>query len=352
MGEIGRGMIVMGILVEPTGSRRLFLRWLTGGAAALATCAARAERYVPSVALKPGEFVWKPELAPGGAVVMIVSLPEQLVHVYRGGVEIGISTCSTGKPGHRTPTGVFKILEKEKKHTSSIYKGAQMPNMERLTWTGIALHAGHLPGYPASHGCVRLPLKFSALLYEVTHLGVVVIIADERTQPANVVHPGPLLSAVAEAEARAVADQIAKKKPHGAWDAEVRYPVTSVVVSRADGKAFLTKDGRLEGAYPVSFRSPKAPIGTHAYSLVGPAADGSGLVWLAVGTGKSKSEAHIVKWGGEEAMRRVVFRDEARARQIAASFHPGSTLLITDASAPSRTRSTPSNFAVIASEPG
>jgi hypothetical protein len=313
---------------------------------------AAAERYVSNVALKPGEFVWKPEASPSGAVVMIVSLPEQLVHVYRGGVEIGVSTCSTGKPGHRTPTGLFKILEKERRHTSSIYKGAQMPNMERLTWTGIALHAGNLPGYPASHGCVRLPLKFSALLYEVTHLGVAVIIADERTQPASVVHPGPILSAVAEAEVRALTGEIAAKKPHGPWDAVVRYPVTSVVISRKDGRAYVMKDRRLEAAYPVSFRMPGKPLGTHAYSLVGPAADGSGLVWLAVGTGKSKSEAHIVRWNGEEVMRRIVFRDEARARQIAARFHPGSTLLITDAPAPPSSRATPGQFAVIASEPG
>ncbi len=338
------------VLSTTVPTRRAALGLIVGSAAWLSSGAATAERFVADRKLKPGEYVWQPERSPSGSVVMIVSLPEQLVHVYRNGVEIGISTCSTGRPGHRTPTGIFTILEKERRHVSSIYKGAQMPNMERLTWTGIALHAGNLPGYPASHGCIRLPLKFSALLYEVTHLGVTVIIADERTQPNSVVHPGLMLPRAAEVEARAVVDHVGSKRAHGAWDAEVHYPVASVVVSRADGKAYVTRDGRLLGAYPVAFRNPAQPIGTHVYSLLGPAADGSGLTWLAFGIGKSRKDAHIVKWQGDASMRRIVFRDERRAMEIARSFHPGTTLLLTDASAPPVTRSTPRGFSVIASE--
>jgi lipoprotein-anchoring transpeptidase ErfK/SrfK len=105
--------------------------------------------------LKTGDYVWKPAASPAGPVVIIVSIPEQTLYVYRNGVRIGRSTVSTGKSGHRTPTGVFTILQKNEKHTSSIYKGASMPYMQRLTWTGVALHAGNLPGYPASHGCVQ-----------------------------------------------------------------------------------------------------------------------------------------------------------------------------------------------------
>src|SRR3954468_23369998 len=119
-------------------------------------------------ALKPGEFVWRPEISPRGPVVVVVSLPEQLVHVYRNGVAIGVSTCSTGKPGNRTPTGVFTILQKRQEHYSSTYNNAAMPNMQRLTWRGVALHAGNLPGYPASHGCIRLPTSFSKMLFSVT----------------------------------------------------------------------------------------------------------------------------------------------------------------------------------------
>lgn len=97
-------------------------------------------------ALQPGEFTWHPERQPFGPVSVVVSLDEQRVHVYRNGVRIAVSTCSTGKPGHETPTGVFVVLQKDRDHRSSTYNNAPMPNMNRLTWGGIALHAGNLPG--------------------------------------------------------------------------------------------------------------------------------------------------------------------------------------------------------------
>ncbi len=312
--------------------------------------AAQAARYASDTPLKPGEFIWKPEASPDGPVVLIVSIPEQRLHVYRGGVEIGVSTCSTGRPGHRTPTGVFTILEKQRAHVSSIYKGAQMPNMERLTWGGIAIHAGNLPGYPASHGRIRLPMKFSALLYEVTHVGVVVIIADERTQPESVVHPGLMLSSVAEIEARRLAEVVAKKPRPGDWETSVKYPVSSVLVSRTDGKAYVTHDGRLIGAYPARIAERSKRIGTHVYTLLGPSADGGSLLWMAFGIGKSPREAHIVKWQGDAALGRVSLQD-LQARDVAQAFHPGTTLMLTDAPAPVATRATGKGFSVIASEP-
>jgi lipoprotein-anchoring transpeptidase ErfK/SrfK len=122
----------------------------------------------PTEKFKPGEFIWEPELAPDGPVLIVVSVPDQVAYVYRNGVRIARTSVSTGRPGHPTPVGVFNILKKESKHVSTIYKGAEMPFMERLTWTGIALQAGQLPGYPDSHGCVRLPLEFAKLLYGVT----------------------------------------------------------------------------------------------------------------------------------------------------------------------------------------
>jgi hypothetical protein len=105
--------------------------------------------------LKPGGFTWHPERAPSGPVAIIVSVPKQRVYVYRNGILIGVSTCSTGKKGFETPTGVFTVLEKAEEHYSKEFDDAPMPFMERLTWQGVALHAGKLPGYPASHGCVR-----------------------------------------------------------------------------------------------------------------------------------------------------------------------------------------------------
>src|SRR6266550_5482685 len=130
---------------------------------------------------KPGDYIWHQEVSPAGPVVIIVSLPDQVMYVYRDGVRIGRSTVSTGKPGKRTPTGVFTVLQKKVQHESNIYKGAKMPHMQRLTWSGIALHAGQLPGYPASAGCVRLPEDFAEKLYSVTSNGTTVIIADNNS---------------------------------------------------------------------------------------------------------------------------------------------------------------------------
>jgi lipoprotein-anchoring transpeptidase ErfK/SrfK len=148
---------------------------------------------VPAI-MAPGDYDWNPERSLAGDVVIVVSLPQQLVHVYRGGVRIGESTISTGRPGHDTPTGVFTILQKQKMHRSTLYDDAPMPFMQRLTWDGIALHAGRLPGYPASHGCVRLPAAFAEALYGVTEHGGVVVVADDATFASDVVRPGDTVS--------------------------------------------------------------------------------------------------------------------------------------------------------------
>ena len=149
-------------------------------------------------ALKPGEFVWNPVVAPAGPIVVVVSLTEQRAYVYRNGVEIGFTTVSTGKPGHETPTGVFTILQKDKDHRSSKYNNAPMPYQQRLTWDGVALHAGGLPGYPESHGCVHLPSKFAEELFGSSHMGMTVVVVDTRTAPVDVVHPAALAPVDAE----------------------------------------------------------------------------------------------------------------------------------------------------------
>src|ERR1700756_5778179 len=191
---------------------------------------------------KPGDYVWHPEISPAGPVVVIVSLPEQEMYVYRNGVRIGRSTVSTGKKGHTTPTGMFTILQKKVSHESSIYKGAQMPHMQRLTWTGIAMHAGHLPGYPASHGCVRLPIDFAAKLYSVTGIGSTVIIADDRSAPTHTTNPGLLLSTKGGTAG-------AKFK----WDPDKaqKGPV-SIIISNADRAAYAFCNGIEIGRAPVN----------------------------------------------------------------------------------------------------
>src|SRR5690242_14705642 len=154
--------------------------------------------------LKPGEYVWAPEIAPEGPMLLIVNLKSQRAVLYRNGVPIGATTVSTGRPGHSTPTGVFTILQKQVVHHSSKYDSAPMPYMERLTWYGVALHAGHLPGYPASHGCIRMPKGFAQLLYGVTGLGMTVVIADVPAAPRvaptpSLVTDSPIDSSSAEA---------------------------------------------------------------------------------------------------------------------------------------------------------
>src|SRR6478735_9222880 len=128
--------------------------------------------------MKPGQYIWEPERAPAGPALVVVNLQTQRLLFFRNGVPIAASTVSSGKTGHETPTGVFTILQKNEKHFSKSYNNAPMPNMQRLTWQGVALHAGNLPGYPASHGCVRLPLEFSKLLFAETSLGMTVVITS------------------------------------------------------------------------------------------------------------------------------------------------------------------------------
>src|SRR6187549_296561 len=149
----------------------------------------------PTGALKPGEYWWHPEISPQGPLMVLISIPEQEMHVYRNGIMIGRSSVSTGSKGHDTPGGVFSILEKKQEHYSKKYDNAPMPNMQRLTWTGIAMHSGNLPGYPASHGCIRLPYDFSQLLFSITPRGGTVVIGDETSpQPHLAANPGVMLA--------------------------------------------------------------------------------------------------------------------------------------------------------------
>src|SRR5580704_7076640 len=142
--------------------------------------------------LKKGEFLWMGEAVTTGPVVMVISITEQRGYVYRNGILIGATTVSTGRPGHLTPTGVFTVLQKQKEHRSTIYDGAPMPYMERLTWGGIALHAGGLPGYPESHGCIHLPTAFAQKLFDLSTSGMTVVIGAEQKAPTRVAHPGYL----------------------------------------------------------------------------------------------------------------------------------------------------------------
>ena len=272
--------------------------------------------------LKNGEFNWFPERSPDGPLLIIVSIPDQIVHVYRNGIRVAASTCSTGKPGHRTPTGVFTILQKDKHHRSSTYNNAPMPNMNRLTWDGVALHAGNLPGYPASHGCVRLPMQFSEMLFGITRKGMTVVIADNKSQPASVTHPGMVLGDYARREFSAVNTSLMKSQYSAGHQDSPK--VTSVVVSHKDRSVTVMEDGHVVATGSAAIQGAK-PLGEAVYNLHGSEPDKGDLHWAGLGYGKSDREdmgRELERINAEPSV-----REEIRKR-----MHHGMTVVTTDGS--------------------
>src|ERR1700735_715599 len=123
---------------------------------------------------------------PKGPVQIIVSINEQKLHLYSDGREVAPSLVATGVPQLPTPTGVFSVIGKERFHRSNIYSGAPMPFMQRITWSGVALHEGENIGHPASHGCIRMPHDFAVELYGFTKMGARVIVARDELKPVDV----------------------------------------------------------------------------------------------------------------------------------------------------------------------
>ena len=139
----------------------------------------------------------------------IVSLRSQGIIVYDTAGWIMRAPVSSGQSGRETPAGVFSVLQKDADHHSNLYDDAWMPHMHRLTWSGIALHGGPLPGYAASHGCVRLPYDFASRLFDITTLGMRVIISPDDVAPVEIAHPGLPLSKPVSADAAARAAEAA-----------------------------------------------------------------------------------------------------------------------------------------------
>ncbi|QQO12055.1 L,D-transpeptidase family protein [Bradyrhizobium diazoefficiens] len=126
---------------------------------------------------------------PQGPLVVVVSINRQKVTIYDGNGLFAESPVSTGMKGHSTPMGVFSVIQKHKFHHSNIYSGAPMPYMQRITWSGVAMHAGVLPGYPASHGCIRMPMAFAVKMWNWTRMGARVIVSPGQMSPQNFSHP-------------------------------------------------------------------------------------------------------------------------------------------------------------------
>src|SRR6266513_1259951 len=168
-------------------------------AALTATATAKQARPVPvTEATAPRDA--------GEPIMAVVSIKAQKVTFYDADGWIWRAPVSTGVTGRETPAGVFAVIEKDKDHHSSLYDDAWMPNMQRITWNGIALHGGPLPGYAASHGCVRMPYDFAEKLFDKTWIGMRVIISPNDAAPVEISHPAlfvPNAEAVAAAPARA-----------------------------------------------------------------------------------------------------------------------------------------------------
>ena len=281
-------------------------------------------------ALKPGEFTWHPDRSPKGAVAVVVSIPQQRVHVYRNGIRIAVATCSTGKPGHETPTGVFTVLQRDKDHHSKTYNNAPMPNMNRLTWDGVALHAGNLPGYPASHGCVRLPMDFSEKLWAVTHIGTPVIIAGSHSDPWELTHPGLVLGADAGDELEFAVNSLTEKRHPADWDEAAEYPVTTVIASTADRKIELIENSKLIAQGSVTIKGDAKDLGSHVFILRGGDEAGKGLSWHAISHHEKPGVSYA---GGNQADEVVPARlqaSEAFRTAMKKSMHPGMVLIVTD----------------------
>ena len=126
--------------------------------------------------LKPGQYLWRNVPEDAGPERVVISLSDQLAYLYRGDTLMAVATISTGRDDKPSPTGIFSVLDKKPFYRSKKYDNAPMPWMQRIDQYGVALHGGFNPGYPASHGCIRLPTAFAKKLYSVTGLGTPVFI--------------------------------------------------------------------------------------------------------------------------------------------------------------------------------
>jgi L,D-transpeptidase catalytic domain len=273
--------------------------------------------------LKPGQWVWKPQIAPKGPILVYVDLGRQLATVYRNGIRIGVTTISSGRDGYETPTGVFTILEKNVEHISHKYNDAPMPYQQRLTWGGVALHAGGLPGYPESHGCVHLPMAFSKLLYAAMPLGGTVVIAGGHEDPVK----RPPAGVLAPAMAGVTPPPAAPLTPEGSytWNpaASPGGPV-SIIVSTGDQQVVVLRNGVEIGRAhaDVQQQTPETQVMTLAA--------GKDKQWIQVGVGDltEGQPAEIISTERVEQMHLPA----AFVANMRSVITPGTTVLVTQAS--------------------
>jgi len=246
---------------------------------------------------------------PKGPLQIIISIAGQRVSLYDNGVLIARSSVSTGIQRHPTPLGVFSVISKQRWHRSNIYSAAPMPYMQRITWSGIALHAGVVPGRPASHGCIRLTNGFAIRLWHLTKRGTRVIIAHNDVQPVEIANPhlfkpkaasgtpesraatvagnsinaaaathGPLMSSAESQEATNLQDE--SSAPAGVAPKKV-VPI-SVFVSRKLSKLFVRRGFTPLFDVPVKIQNPEEPLGTHVFTAMEFQNEGAAIRWTVV----------------------------------------------------------------------
>ena len=242
-----------------------------------------------------------------GPLQIIISIADQKISVYDDGTLLARSSVSTGVQGHPTPVGVFSVIGKELWHRSNIYSAAPMPYMQRITWSGIALHAGVLPGHPASHGCIRLAKDFAVRLWHLTKRGTRVIIAPNNVDPVQIASPRLFskpktasssqessTDAPAGKDVATIPSTPAALVPNAqSQDRTNLLPVTgvapqkktvpiSVFVSRKLSRLFVRQRFTPLFDAPIKIENPDEPLGTHVFTLLEPQDEGASFRWNAV----------------------------------------------------------------------
>src|SRR5262245_38610582 len=273
----------------------------------------------------------------GEPVMAIVSLRNQRITVYDAKGWILRAPVSSGQKGRETPAGVFTVLQKNAEHWSNLYDDGYMPHMQRLTWSGIALHGGSLPGYPASHGCVRLPFDFAARLFETTRLGMRVVVAPGDVAPIEIAHPALMMSrpgAVFIAAARASEAQVAARK---ADEARLAVLMASRDVARATVAVRVAEnlrrmaEAQLARAEAVLASSMSAEAKEQAQSAKAQAVARIAELQAQVGAAKAELQPKLdtvapARAAMVEAERARVAAAEA-AREAAREFQPASVFI-------------------------
>ncbi|WP_395394451.1 L,D-transpeptidase [Novosphingobium sp. BL-8A] len=271
--------------------------------------------------LKPGEWVWAPTVSPSGPVMVYVDLSKQIALVYRNGVRIAATTVSSGKDGHATPTGVFTILQKDAKHRSSKYNNAPMPYQQRLTWDGVALHAGGLPGYPESHGCVHMPYEFARELFSITKLGVTVVVEGDaathmRTSDNSLLVPF-------DNKGRPTSHLPLNGSEPYRWQPELqREGPLSIIVSKLDQRVVVLRNGTEIGRSVAEIADDDH--GSHVITLI---TRNGKPEWVYVGLpGHAEDDGRVV----DEAVLNRLRLPRGFYEKVKAALSPGATILVTD----------------------